>query len=215
MSFSRNFSMLFDIFFLRFDLEWWGTIETNVRNISDLFIKWLLILHALRNLEPLMEWEALDYSLSSAFPVYYHDTVDSRALLVIRWIVCYQFWQSLLLCVKRTRAILLHTSECGTLWKDLNMKKDYEREARREREKDKREALCPPTLLYYQNIAWDEWVILPTSALYTYYLSQWVWRTKLSYLNFHAKYIFNITLTWFLTILSNLFQVRICLKNWD
>ena len=167
MSFSRNFSMLFDIFFLRFDLEWWGTIETNVRNISDLFIKWLLILHALRNLEPLMEWEALDYSLSSAFPVYYHDTVDSRALLVIRWIVCYQFWQSLLLCVKRTRAILLHTSECGTLWKDLNMKKDYEREARREREKDKREALCPPTLLYYQNIAWDEWVILPTSALYT------------------------------------------------
>ena len=134
MSFSRNFSMLFDIFFLRFDLEWWGTIETNVRNISDLFIKWQLILHALRNLEPLMEWEALDYSLSSAFPVYYHDTVDSRALLVIRWIVCYQFWQSLLLCVKRTRAILLHTSECGTLWKDLNMKKDYEREARRERE---------------------------------------------------------------------------------
>ena len=213
MSFSRNFSMLFDIFFLRFDLEWWGTIETNVRNISDLFIKWLLILHALRNLEPLMEWEALDYSLSSAFPVYYHDTVDSRALLVIRWIVCYQFWQSLLLCVKRTRAILLHTSECGTLWKDLNMKKDYEREARREREKDKREALCPPTLLYYQNIAWDEWVILPTSALYTTshggYEKQncliWIFITK-TFISFWQKM--------FLTILSILFQVRICLKNW-
>ena len=213
MSFSRNFSMLFEIFFLRFDLEWWGTIETNVRNISDLFIKWQLILHALRNLEPLMEWEALDYSLSSAFPVYYHDTVDSRALLVIRWIVCYQFWQSLLLCVKRTRAILLHTSECGTLWKDLNMKKDYEREARRERE-GQEGGLMPS----YSAIL-PEYCVRRMSNFANicslYYLSQWVWKTKLSHLNFHNKNIFNIILTWFLTILSNLFQVRICLKNWD
>ena len=157
-----------------------------------------------------MEWEALDYSLSSAFPVYYHDTVDSRALLVIRWIVCYQFWQSLLLCVKRTRAILLHTSECGTLWKDLNMKKDYEREARREREGRQEGGLMPS----YSAIL-PEYCVRRMSnfanicSLYQH--SQWDWKTKLSHQNFHAKYIF-ISLTWFLTILSNLFQVRMGLK---
>ena len=188
MSFFRIFPCFLKSFFLRFDLEWWGTIETNVRNISDLFIKWQLILHALRKLEPLMEWEALDYSLSSAFPVYYHDTVDSRALLVIRWIVCYQFWQSLLLCVKRTRAILLHTSECGTLWKDLNMKKDYEREARREREEGQEGGLMPS----YSAIL-PEYCVRRMSNFANicslYYLSQWVWKTKLSHLNFHNKNI--------------------------
>ena len=62
------------------------------------------------------------------------------------------------------------------IWKKIMNERLEEREEGPE-EPSRAEALC--SQLYYQNIAWDEWVILPTSALYT---SLCVWKSpKLSH----------------------------------